>query len=112
VGLRWLDSGRSEAEAFKRWSGLKRATCRGWCARVDAEVVDVLPRRDRQWRRLELDLDKTKGRMRSREARGSQRCREESWRRPAGDDNLPLLLGLWQWRSPSTEREGEQGLAK
>jgi hypothetical protein len=50
--------------------------------------------------------------MRSREARGSQRCREESRRRPAGDGNLPLLLRLRRWCSPSTEREGEQGLAR
>jgi hypothetical protein len=112
VGRRQLDSGRSEAEAFRRWSGSKRAACRGWCARVDAEVVDVLPRRDRQWRWLELDLDKTKGRVRSREARGSRRCREERRRRPAGDGNLPLLLGLRRWRSPCAKREGEQGLAK
>jgi hypothetical protein len=61
VGCRRLDGGRSEVEAFRRWSGLKRAVCRGWCARVDAEVVDVLPRRDRQWQWLELDLDKRKG---------------------------------------------------
>jgi hypothetical protein len=112
MGRRWLVGGRSEAEAFRKWSGSKRAACRGWCARVDAEVVGVLPRRDRQWRRLELDLDTKKGCVRSREARGSQRCREESSRRPAGDGNLPLLLGLRQWRSPYAEREGEQGLAR
>jgi hypothetical protein len=47
VGHRQLVGGKSEAEAFRRWSGSKRAACRGWCARVKAEVVDVLPRRDR-----------------------------------------------------------------
>jgi hypothetical protein len=50
--------------------------------------------------------------VRSREARGSWRCRERSRRRPAGDGNLPLLLRLRRWRSPSTEREEEQGLAR
>jgi hypothetical protein len=91
---------------------LERAACRGWCVRVDAEVVGVLPRRDRQWRRLELDLDTKKECVRSREARGSRRCRERSRIRPAGDCNLPLLLGLRRWCSPSTEREGEQRLAR
>jgi hypothetical protein len=112
VGRRRLDGGRSEAEAFRRWSGSKRAADRGWGARVEAEVVDVPPCRDRRWRWLELDLDKTKGCVRSREARGSQRCREEGRRRPAGDGNLPLLLELRRCRSPSAEREGEQGLAR
>jgi hypothetical protein len=112
VGRRRLVGGRSEAEAFRKWSGLKQAACRGWCARVDAEVVSVLPHRDRQWRWFELDLDTKKGCVRSREARGSRRCREESRRRPAGDGNLPLLLRLRQWRSPSAESEGEQGLAR
>jgi hypothetical protein len=112
MGRRRLDGGRSEVEAFRRWSGSKRATCRGWGARAEAEVVDVPPCRDRRWRRVELDLNRTKGCVRSREARGSQRCKEESRRRPAGDGNLPLLLELQRWCSPSTEREGEQGLAR
>jgi hypothetical protein len=30
VGRRRLDGSRSEAEAFRRWSGSKRAACRGW----------------------------------------------------------------------------------
>jgi hypothetical protein len=107
MGHQRLDGDRSEAEAFRRWSGSKWAACRGWCAHVDAKVIDVLPRRDQQWRWLELDLDKTKGRVRSREARGSRKCREESRGRPAGDGNLPLLLGLWRWCSPSAKREGE-----
>jgi hypothetical protein len=59
-GRRRLDGGRSEAEAFRKWSGSERAACRGWCVRVDTEVVGVLPRRDRQWRWLELDLDTKK----------------------------------------------------
>jgi hypothetical protein len=96
-----MDGGRSEAEPFRRWFGSKQA-----------EVVDVLPCRDRLWRQLELDLDRTKGCMRSRKVRGSQRCREERRRRPAGDGNLHLLLGLQRWRSPFAEREGEQGLAR
>jgi hypothetical protein len=29
MGRRWLDGGRSEVEAFRRWSGSKRAACRG-----------------------------------------------------------------------------------
>jgi hypothetical protein len=41
-----------------------------------------------------------------------QRCREEGGRGSAGDGNLPLLLGLRRWRSPSAEREREQGLGK
>jgi hypothetical protein len=112
VGRRQLDSGRSEAEAFRRWSGSKHAASRGWGARVEAEVIDVPPCRDRRWRWLEVDLDKMRECVRSREARGFQRCREEGRRRPAGDGNLPLLLRLQRWHSPSTEREGEQGLAR
>jgi hypothetical protein len=112
VGHRWLVGGRLEVEAFRRCFGSERAACRGWCAHVDAEIVGVLPRRDRQWRWLELDLNTKKGCMRLREARGSRRCREENRRRPAGDGNLPLLLGLRRWRSPSAEREGERGLAR
>jgi hypothetical protein len=105
VGRRRLVGGRSEAEAFRRWSSLKRAACRGWGARVEAEVVDVPPCRDWRWRRLELDLVKMRECVRSREARGFQRCREEGSRRSAGDGNLPLLFGLRRWRSPSAERE-------
>jgi hypothetical protein len=44
MSRRCLDGGRSEMEAFRRWFGSKQAACRGWCARVDAEVIDVLPR--------------------------------------------------------------------
>jgi hypothetical protein len=50
-----------------------------------------------------------------REIEGSKRVTEmqrKSRRRPAGDGNLPLLLGLRRWCSPSIEREGEQRLAR
>jgi hypothetical protein len=58
VGRRRLDCGRSEVEVFRRWSSSKHAAYRGWGARVEAEVIDVPPCRDRRWRRLELNLDK------------------------------------------------------
>jgi hypothetical protein len=61
TGGHWrLDGGSSEVEAFRKWSGSEQAACRGWYVRVDAEVVGVLPRRDWQWRWLELDLDTKK----------------------------------------------------
>jgi hypothetical protein len=46
-----------------------------------------------------------------REIEGSKRVTEMQ-RRPAGDGNLPLLLRLRRWCSSSTERDGEQGLAR
>jgi hypothetical protein len=111
VGRRRLDGGRSKAETFRRWSSSKRAACRGWGAHAEAEVVDVLPCRDRRWQRLKLDLDRTKGCVRSRKQGGLSDVEKKAREGLLATATFPLFLDSGDGVL-HLQRGAEPGLAK